>query len=104
MSDLFSSAWSYLSGGGGGGGEGEGGSRFVGQEVDMGGGKVVKIKKIIAEGLWSMYMLPCCLFDLACFFLPSLFISLTRIIYIYIIMSCYMYCTCVYSYMYDKYE
>lgn len=49
MSDLFSSAWNYLSGGGGGG-EGGGGSRFVGQEVDLGGGKVVKIKKIIAEG------------------------------------------------------
>lgn len=48
MSELISSAWSYLSGGGGGG-EG-GGSRFVGQEVDMGSGKVVKIKKIIAEG------------------------------------------------------
>lgn len=49
MSELFSSAWSYLSGGGGGG-EGNGGSRFVGQEVDIGSGKVVKIKKIIAEG------------------------------------------------------
>ena len=54
MSELFSSAWNYLSGGGGGGsgGEGNGGSRFVGQEVDM-GGKVVKIKKIIAEGKCS---------------------------------------------------
>ena len=89
MSELFSSAWSYLSGGGGGGGEGEGGSRFVGQEVDMGGGKVVKIKKIIAEGLWSMYMLPCCLFDLASSFLSSFLIHLSNTyIYIYIIMSC----------------
>lgn len=50
MSELFSSAWNYLSGGGGSG-EGAGGSRFVGLEVDMGGGKVVKIKKTIAEGL-----------------------------------------------------
>ena len=82
MSELFSSAWSYLSGGGGGGGEGEGGSRFVGQEVDMGGGKVVKIKKIIAEGLCPMYMLPCCLFDLACFFLSSFLIHLSNT-YIY---------------------
>lgn len=49
MSELLSSAWNYLSGGGGEGGGG-GGSRFVGLEVDMGGGKVVKIKKIIAEG------------------------------------------------------
>lgn len=48
MSELLSSAWNYLSGGGGG--EGGGGSRFVGVEVDMGGGKVVKIKKTIAEG------------------------------------------------------
>lgn len=47
MSELLSSAWNYLSGGGG---EGGGGSRFVGLEVDMGGGKVVKIKKVIAEG------------------------------------------------------
>ena len=54
MSELFSSAWNYLSGGGGGGGggEGNGGSRFVGQEVDM-RGKVVKIKKVIAEGKLS---------------------------------------------------
>ena len=50
MSDLFSSAWSYLRGGGDGGGDGGGGARLVGQEVDMGGGKVVKIKKTIAEG------------------------------------------------------
>lgn len=54
MSELFSSAWNYLSGGGGGG-EGTGGSRFVGLEVDMGGGKVVKIKKTIAEGQVILY-------------------------------------------------
>ena len=55
MAELFSSAWNYLRGGSEGGGEGaEGGggagSRFVGQEVDLGNGKVVKIKRIIAEG------------------------------------------------------
>ena len=50
MSELLSSAWSYLSGSGGGGEGGSGGARFVGQEVDMGGGKVVKIKRVIAEG------------------------------------------------------
>ena len=50
MSDLFSSAWSYLSGGGGASERGGGGSRFVGQEVDMGEGRVFKIKKVIAEG------------------------------------------------------
>ena len=52
MAELFSSAWNYLRGGSEGGGEGggEAGSRFVGQEVDLGSGKVVKIKRIIAEG------------------------------------------------------
>ena len=49
MSDLFSSAWSYLSGGSGGE-AGSGGSRFVGQEVELGGGKVVKLRRVIAEG------------------------------------------------------
>ena len=55
MSDLFSSAWSYLSGGGDGG---SGGGRFVGQEVDMGGGKVVRIKRVIAEGWWNQSIEP----------------------------------------------
>ena len=49
MSELFSSAWNYISGGGGSDGGGAG-SRFVGQEVDLGSGRVVKIKKVIAEG------------------------------------------------------
>ena len=52
MSELFSSAWNYISGGGGSDGGGAG-SRFVGQEVDLGSGRVVKIKKVIAEGKWE---------------------------------------------------
>ena len=51
MSELFSSAWSYLSGGSGGGEGASGGSRFLGQEVDLGGGKVVKLRRVIAEGI-----------------------------------------------------
>ncbi len=51
MSNPFSSALSYLSGhGGGGNGVSEGGSRFVGQTVDLGGNKKLKVKKVIAEG------------------------------------------------------
>lgn len=55
MTNRLSSALSYLSGHGGGssgGGSGvsEGGSRFVGQTVDLGGGRKLKVKKVIAEG------------------------------------------------------
>jgi len=47
MSDFFSSALSYFSGGGS---EGGAGNRFVGQVVDLGGGNKLKVKKVIAEG------------------------------------------------------
>ncbi len=51
MTELFSSAWSYLSGGGGASEAGSGGgSRFVGQMVDLGGGNKLRVKKVIAEG------------------------------------------------------
>jgi len=49
MSDFFSSALSYFSGGGS---EGGAGNRFVGQVVDLGGGNKLKVKKVIAEGKW----------------------------------------------------
>ena len=52
MSNPFSSALNYLSGGHGGGGVSEGGSRFVGQTVDLGGKKKLKVKKVIAEGVF----------------------------------------------------
>lgn len=45
MSNPFSSALNYFSGQGS-----EGGSRFVGQVVDLGGKRKLKVKKIIAEG------------------------------------------------------
>ncbi len=52
MSELLSSAWSYLSGGGGAAEVGSGGgSRFVGQVVDIGGGNKLRVKKVIAEGM-----------------------------------------------------
>lgn len=50
MSNPFSSAMNYLSGHGNGGGASEGGSRFLGQTVDLGGGRKLKVKKVIAEG------------------------------------------------------
>ena len=46
MSDFFSSALSYF----GGGSDSGGGSRFVGQTVDLGEGNKLKVKKVIAEG------------------------------------------------------
>ena len=49
MSNPFSSALSYL-GGHVGGKVSEGGSRFVGQLVDLGGEKKLRVKKVIAEG------------------------------------------------------
>jgi len=53
MSNPFSSALSYLSGhGGGSGGVSEGGNKFVGQTVDLGGNRRLKVKKVIAEGEW----------------------------------------------------
>ena len=58
MSSRFSSALNYLSGGG----ASEGGSRFVGQTVDLGGGKKLKVKKVIAEGkqcTWFMEVTHC---------------------------------------------
>ena len=45
MSNPFSSALNYFSGQGS-----EGGSRFVGQVVDLGGKRKLKVKKVIAEG------------------------------------------------------
>ena len=47
MSDFFSSALSYFSGGSD---SSSGGSRFVGQTVDLGEGNKLKVKKVIAEG------------------------------------------------------
>ena len=49
MSNPFASAMNYLSGHGA---AGEGGSRFVGQTVDLGGNKKLKVKKVIAEGMY----------------------------------------------------
>ena len=46
MSDFFSSALNYFTGGSDGGAS----SRFVGQVVDLGGGDKLKVKKVIAEG------------------------------------------------------
>ena len=46
MSDFFSSALNYFTGGSDGGAS----SRFVGQVVDLGGGNKLKVKKVIAEG------------------------------------------------------
>ena len=51
MSNPFSSALNYLSGHSGGG-VSEGGSRFVGQVVDLGGKRKLKVKKVIAEGMF----------------------------------------------------
>lgn len=48
MSNPFSSAMNYFSGHGG---VSEGGSRFVGQTVDLGGSRKLKVKKVIAEGV-----------------------------------------------------
>lgn len=53
MSNPFSSAMNYLSGHGGGGGVSEGGNRFVGQNVELGGSRKLKVKKVIAEGMIS---------------------------------------------------
>lgn len=50
MSNPFSSALSYLGGQVGGRGVSEGGSKFVGQLVDLGGERKLKVKKVIAEG------------------------------------------------------
>ena len=50
MSDLFRSAFNYLSGGAGGGGGGERGSEYVGQILDLGGGSKIRVKRVIAEG------------------------------------------------------
>ena len=47
MSDFFSSALNYFTGGSDGGAS----SRFVGQVVDLGGGNKLKVKKVIAEGM-----------------------------------------------------
>ena len=48
MSNPFSSAKNYFSGGGG-----ERGSRFLGQTVDLGGNRKLKVKKVIAEGMYA---------------------------------------------------
>ena len=45
MSNPFSSAMNYLSSHGS-----EGGSRFLGQTVDLGSGRKLRVKKVIAEG------------------------------------------------------
>lgn len=50
MSNPFSSAMNYFSGHGSSGGASEGGSRFLGQTVDLGGSGRLKVKKVIAEG------------------------------------------------------
>lgn len=46
MTDFFSSALNYFSGGS----EESGGNRFVGQTVEVGEGNKLRIKKVIAEG------------------------------------------------------
>ena len=46
MSNAFSSALNYLSGVGGE----SGGNKFVGQTVDLGRGRKLRVKKVIAEG------------------------------------------------------
>lgn len=50
MSNPFSSAMNYFSGHGATG-VSEGGSRFIGNTVDLGGNRKLKIKKVIAEGM-----------------------------------------------------
>jgi hypothetical protein len=50
MSNPFSTAMNYLSGHGGSGNGSGGGSRFLGQTVDLGGSRKLKVKKVIAEG------------------------------------------------------
>ena len=46
MSDFFSSALSYFTGGS----EGGASNRFIGQVVELGGESKLKVKKVIAEG------------------------------------------------------
>lgn len=46
MSEFWSSALNYF----GGGSDSSGGSRFVGQTVDLGEGNKLRVKKVIAEG------------------------------------------------------